>query len=273
MSDKSLNIAVTATPVYSNPLFSKVALLLLLVVLLGGFFVAQLLGVYWGAGLVFDDASQMNVASRLLLGGSNGTVVSVSVLVTAVSLTLLIYALIRWRGGAFADYLGLNRGFGWQAGIAMLGLWLLFVIISESLTYILGKQPLLFMDELYASAQPLWLLIFAMVVIAPIYEELMFRGVLWSAIREHFDGRSGIQSGSAATAGEVTRGAVIASITTSVIFAVIHLQYGWYEIGTLVLLALLFCYARIKTGSLWLPILLHIVNNGVAMWQYMTVFG
>jgi membrane protease YdiL (CAAX protease family) len=50
---------------------------------------------------------------------------------------------------------------------------------------------------------------------------------------------------------------------------VIHLQYGIYEISTIVVLALIFCYARIKSGSLVLPMLLHIINNGGAMGQYL----
>ncbi|MGM8889214.1 CPBP family glutamic-type intramembrane protease, partial [Psychrobacter sp. 1U2] len=41
------------------------------------------------------------------------------------------------------------------------------------------------------------------------------------------------------------------------------------EITTIVVLAFIFCYARIKSGSLVLPMLLHIINNGVAMWQYL----
>ena len=61
----------------------------------------------------------------------------------------------------------------------------------------------------------------------------------------------------------------MASIVTSVIFAVIHVQYDIYEISTIVVLALIFCYARMKSGSLLLPILLHMINNGAAMWQYL----
>ncbi len=63
-------------------------------------------------------------------------------------------------------------------------------------------------------------------------------------------------------------GAIVASLVTSLIFAVIHLQYGIYEISTIVVLALLFCYARVKSGSLLLPMLMHMINNGVAMGQY-----
>ena len=63
----------------------------------------------------------------------------------------------------------------------------------------------------------------------------------------------------------------MASVITSLVFAVMHLQYGLYEISTIVVLALIFCYARYKSGSLFLPIALHIFNNGLAMWQYLAL--
>jgi membrane protease YdiL (CAAX protease family) len=141
----------------------------------------------------------------------------------------------------------------------MLGLLLIFMIGSQALTYLLDKSPLVFVDPLYQSVSSVWLLIFAMVIVAPIYEELIFRGLLWSAIAEQFSGATYKEH----------RGAVVASLVTSVIFAVIHLQYGIYEISTIVVLALIFCYARIKSGSLVLPMLLHIINNGAAMGQYL----
>ena len=88
---------------------------------------------------------------------------------------------------------------------------------------------------------------------------MVFRGILWQAIAEQFVGQH-----------SQTKGAVVASILTSLIFAIIHLQYGIYEISTIVVLALIFCYARFKSGSLLLPILLHIINNGAAMWLYLS---
>ena len=141
----------------------------------------------------------------------------------------------------------------------MLGLLLIFMIGSQALTYLLNESPLVFVDPLYQSVSSVWLLIFAMVIVAPIYEELIFRGLLWSAIAEQFSNVANAEH----------RGAIVASLVTSVIFAVIHLQYGMYEISTIVILALIFCYARIKSGSLVLPMLLHIVNNGAAMAQYL----
>lgn len=171
-----------------------------------------------------------------------------------IAISLLV---IRVRGGDSRQYLAL-KPFSFAVGMGLLGLLLIFMIGSQALTYLLDKSPLLFVDPLYQSVSSVWLLIFAMVIVAPIYEELIFRGLLWSAIAEQFTLSTYSRH----------RGEIVASVVTSLIFAVIHVQYGIYEISTIVVLALIFCYARIKSGSLLLPILLHIVNNGAAMWQY-----
>jgi membrane protease YdiL (CAAX protease family) len=171
----------------------------------------------------------------------------------------LSYLIVRVKSGDIREYLAI-KPFSLAVGIGMFGILLLFMIGSQALTYFLDKSPLVFVDPLYQSVSSVWLLVFAMVIIAPIYEELVFRGILWSAVAEQF-------------APAKLNGALLASIVTSFIFAVIHLQYGIYEITTIVVLAFIFCYARIKSGSLVLPMLLHIINNGVAMWQYLTQVG
>ena len=179
-------------------------------------------------------------------------------MIGCVLLVAISALVIRVRGGNLKQYLAL-RPFSLAVGMGMIGLLLIFMIGSQALTYMLDKSPLAFVDPLYQSVSSVWLLIFAMVIVAPIYEELIFRGILWSAIAEQFTSPPDTEY----------RGAIVASLVTSLIFAVIHLQYGIYEISTIVVLALLFCYARIKSGSLILPMLLHIINNGAAMWQYL----
>ena len=241
-----------------SPLFSRLQAFLLTIGMVVAFFISQLLGVYVAGKLLLPAIKSSNVADVFFFGGSNGTVVSVSIMIGGILLVALIMILIRLRGGNWQRYLAL-KPFSVAIGVGMLGLLLIFMIGSQALTYWLDKSPLVFVDPLYQSVSSVWLLIFAMVIVAPLYEELVFRGLLWSAIAEQF----------LTSPNQEQRGAIIASIITSLIFAVIHLQYGIYEISTIVVLALIFCYARIKSGSLLLPMLLHIVNNGAAMWQYL----
>ena len=245
-----------------QPLFTHLGTLLLIVGIVVVFFISQLIGVYIAGKLVLPTAKSATVGDIFFFGSNDGTVVSISIMIGCVLLGAISALIIHMQGGNFTQYLAL-KPFSLAVGMGMIGLLLIFMIGSQALTYMLDETPLSFVDPLYQSVSSVWLLVFAMVIVAPIYEELIFRGLLWSAIAEQF-----ISSSDSLLKSE-HRGAIIASLLTSLIFAVIHLQYGLYEISTIVVLALIFCYARIKSGSLILPMLLHIINNGAAMWQYL----
>lgn len=240
------------------PLFSRLGAFLLVIGMVIAFFGSQLIGIYIAGKLWLPTVKNSTVGDIFFFGSNDGTVVSASIIISCVLLVALSYLIVRLKSGDMRQYLAL-KPFSIAVCMGMLGLLLIFMIGSQALTYLLDKSPLVFVDPLYQSVSSVWLLIFAMVIVAPIYEELVFRGILWSAIAEQF----------AATSYSRQRGTLVASIVTSLIFAVIHLQYGIYEITTIVVLAFIFCYARIKSGSLILPMLLHIINNGVAMWQYL----
>lgn len=258
MLKKATTATIKTTVSKPAPLFSRLGALLLVIVMVVTFFISQLIGVYIAGKLILPATKNATMGDIFFFGSNDGTVVSLSIIIGCVLLVAVSVLLIRVRGGNVRKYLALQP-FSWSVGIGMLVLLLMFMIGSQALTYLLNESPLVFVDPLYQSVSSVWLLIFAMVIVAPIYEELIFRGLLWSAIAEQFSNVANAEH----------RGAIVASLVTSVIFAVIHLQYGIYEIGTIVVLALIFCYARIKSGSLLLPMLLHIINNGAAMAQYL----
>lgn len=269
-------------------LFSKAGAFFLIVCIIGLFLTAQLVGVYLFTPLVFNEQT-LTPEQRFGLGSFDGTVISYTMFFTMAVMVIAIYLLITWRirrlnrkhksinnkvvdintaekdilrvstnqvgHFTFKEYLAI-KPFTIRVGIGFLGLWLVFVIGSEVLSYVLGRDPTAFVDVLYYSANPKWLLILVMVVIVPLYEELMFRGILWSALQEQLSG---------------SRGVWLASIITSLLFAIIHMQYAIYEMSVIFILALLLCYARAKSGSIGLPIIIHMINNGVAMWMYLTV--
>lgn len=238
-------------------LFSRLGAGLLTIGMVLALFISQLLGVYVAGKLVLPSTKNTTAADIFFFGGNDGTVVSYSIIIGCALLVTVSVLIVRLKGGSVRQYLAL-KPFAFSIGMKMLGLLILFMMGSQVLTYFLEETPLVFVDPLYQSVSSVWLLIFAMVIVAPLYEEVVFRGILWSAISEQFK----------APLYSAHHGAIVASVVTSLIFAVIHVQYGIYEISTIVVLALLFCYARAKSGSLLLPILLHMINNGVAMGQY-----
>jgi membrane protease YdiL (CAAX protease family) len=90
----------------------------------------------------------------------------------------------------------------------------------------------------------LWL---AVVIVAPVTEELLFRGFLQR-------GWAGSWLGVAGTI-----------VLTSALWAVLHQQYNWLGIFAIFLMGLLFGWLRRRSGSTTLTITLHALNNLLAM--------
>jgi len=129
--------------------------------------------------------------------------------------------------------------------------WLLvlaaFLFLSDGVSHLL-RQPIVppFMVKAYKTASSLPALLLAVIVVAPIFEEIFFRGFLFQGIRYS------------------RLGPVGAVGITSLIWAVIHLQYGVYGIATVFVLGLLFGIARLKTDSIHLLMVMHSVVGLVA---------
>lgn len=234
------------TPVYDLPKTIVLSMVLLMV-----FFASQLIGVVLFANLVLKDAGSLGIADKVLQGSANGTLMSLAIGFTLAMVISSVYLFIRLKHSRMADYLAI-KPFSWYAFLQCSALLIVLNVIINLVTVWLDREPMMFMDNLAQSAHPLWLLILAMVVFAPIYEEVIFRGFMWTGLASS---RLGIWG---------------ASIVTSVVFAVIHMQYGVVELVGIFCLAMLFSYGRIISGSLVLPIVLHIINNGLAMWQYLS---
>jgi len=95
-------------------------------------------------------------------------------------------------------------------------------------------------------------LVLVVVCVGPLVEELLFRGVLLSALMKR------VHVGWAVTG-------------SSLLFALVHLpglDYQWYALPNLILLALLLAGLRLRSGSIWPAVLAHGANNllAVAAW-------
>lgn len=177
----------------------------------------------------------------------DGMAISLSTLVTALICSLLIVVAVKLkRGSDLKEYLGLS-----MPSKRDTGRWLLFfigfLVVFDLVTYLLGK-PIVpeFMWRVYSSLDSRWVLWIALIVAAPLIEELFFRGFLIKGL----------------TASPL--GAVGAVVLTSAAWAVIHVQYDAYSIAAIFIMGLILGAARVKTGSTILPIFLHAVANFVA---------
>ena len=119
-----------------------------------------------------------------------------------------------------------------------------YFIFAYAVSYIFEIETPASMIEMYQSTDRFYLLIIAVIFCAPLLEETFFRGFLFK----------GWQHSKLGTTGTI--------ILTSILFVLIH--GGQYELSVLVtlsVLALLLGIARHKSGGIWLPIYLHLVNN------------
>lgn len=152
----------------------------------------------------------------------------------------------RWRRWSFADYMGLVLPRRRELIFAIACL-IAILIATDVMSYALGRPVIpQFMIDAYKSAQgpiALVLLFLAIVVFAPVCEEIAFRGFLFRGLSFSRFGAPG------------------AILLTSAMWALMHVQYDWFVIGQIFLLGIFLGWLRWATGSTVLTIVLHFVTN------------
>ncbi len=87
-----------------------------------------------------------------------------------------------------------------------------------------------------------WMTYVSAALLMPVAEEIVFRGYLFNALQRHLRDRNVV-------------------IVTALVFSAIHFQ--WLYFLPIAGFGLALGWARLKTGSLWLPVLIHVTNNGL----------
>jgi hypothetical protein len=198
-----------------------------------------------------------DIASAINAIGA-GLTISLSVIMGLPAVVIACWIAIKPSRTLFADYLGL-RGTSWKN--VALGVASLVVLIGcwDLLSRALGREITSgFMGEVLKSARAdgaLWLLVLAFCVAAPISEELFARGFLYRGWSESFLRPAG------------------AIVLSSLAWTVLHIQYDLFFLGEVFSIGVLFGYLRYRTGSLWLTILLHGLNNLAATLQTILLTG
>lgn len=151
------------------------------------------------------------------------------------------------------DYLGLRPvapRLIWRWSIALLA----FALVSDLITTALGRPlvPEVIMISLRTAVWPS-LLVLALVLAAPLEEEVLFRGFM-------FRGLAGTRLGRTGTI-----------LVTSLLWCLLHFQYDAYGIATVFASGLLLGWARWQTGSLYTCLALHALMNLIASIQAFAV--
>ena len=194
---------------------------------------------------VADPNVDPNVLAKKL--ESNGDVLAIATLAACpfvVGFCLLI-AFARRRGPSLSEYFALRRG-----SFRGLLFWALLTLALYLLTYtayrVLEVEMPTFMFDAYESSSFLPLLWVALCVGAPLTEEFLFRGLLFEGWRNTFLGVPGT------------------AVVTSILWGVIHVQYELHTVLVITGFGLLLAWARSKSSSLVVPIIMHAFWNSCA---------
>jgi CAAX protease family protein len=206
---------------------------------------------------VLQKAGPLDLPQAALMAAT-GVTISLSVIMGVPAVAGACWIAIRPTRTPFADYLAL-RWTSWRN--FAIGVVSLFVLVAcwDLLSRALGREITPgFMGDVLKSAQAdgaLWLLVIAFCVAAPISEEFFARGFLYRGWSESFLRPAG------------------AILLSSIAWTVLHLQYDWFFFGEVFSIGLLFGYIRYRTGSTWLTIVLHGLNNLAATLQTIWLTG
>ncbi|MFY8215687.1 MAG: CPBP family intramembrane glutamic endopeptidase [Chthoniobacterales bacterium] len=206
---------------------------------LGDGIFASVLAAYFLLGILAPDPGNQVVTTDLLITGT----VMYSVLV------LLVYSFLVLRRQDVRVLFGLGQ-LGWRttfrpALIGIVSIYPTVLLLTWLSRVVLGKPDGndATIDFLLGEPGPAALALAGSVVIvvAPIAEEFIFRGLLYGVAKK-FGGR------------------IPALVTTSLLFAAIHLNP--VAMVPLFVLSVAFTLAYERTGSLWTPVVMHVIFNG-----------
>lgn len=160
-------------------------------------------------------------------------------------LLVVLFAKIR-KAIAIKEYLCLYR-VSWKELFKWSLIVLLLAGFFDTLTFLLDRPIVTkFMVDTYTTAYFVPFLWFAFIIVAPLSEEIFFRGFLFKGIEHSRMGAAG------------------AVVLTSLLWSVMHVQYDIYGIANLFISGLLLGLARVKSNSIYPPIVMHILQNLIA---------
>jgi uncharacterized protein len=216
------------------------------------FFLASLAGLtFYGWVFGFDQVAALPEKFRVNPSAQFDGLLLCYVSLPSAAVQIAVFALlIRLKGWSFSDYLALvipgPRAIGFS-----LALIAALVVLSDGAMAVLGRNPVpefqIVAYQTSKDAGVLLLLFVVIVLIAPITEEIMFRGFLFRGLVRR------------------PSHAPYAIVLISLAFAVIHQQYDLIGLTQVFVMALILGFARYFSGSTILTMLMHMFANFIAM--------
>lgn len=194
--------------------------------------------IYSVGGEVTDNL--INSLNFLVLNGDALGFAEIPAALIGSSLILLFTSIPKIN--SIRDYLKIHLP-TFSTALKWLAIMVLVIFILEGFNILLDRQTPDFMNKVYQNTDNYIVLWIAVIIGAPLFEELLFRGFLFESLLNSKAGFIG------------------ATLITAASWAIIHLQYGWYEIFTIFLIGVVLAYAKHRSQSLLIPFLMHMLMN------------
>ena len=216
--------------------------------------------------VIKSAAIRLNLGVGALTDGSTASQFLLILFVETLAIAGVVWV-VRRNNARLRD-IGLRRPQAVDIALAVAGFVIYFGLFLVAVAAIRSvfpgldteqRQDIGFDDAL--SPLKLGLVFLALVVLAPLAEEILFRGLLFSGLRKRlrFWG---------------------ATLITSVLFGLAHIFGGeegasllWIAGLDTLLLSFVLCYLREKTGRLWAPVYLHAIKNSIAFLVLFVITG
>ncbi len=172
----------------------------------------------------------------------------------------IVFMAIRSRYGSFVEYLGLKPAKVKHYAITLITLFGVLYAVSLIINLFTGTVEQEFTDDMakmldmiIGSRVLLFVVVFQIVVVASVWEEILFRGYMQRAL---------IDTG---------LGVMLSIGITSAVWALLHQQYDSSGILIIFTMGIVLGYARHITGSLHLAIAVHALKNAIAVFLWLLI--
>jgi membrane protease YdiL (CAAX protease family) len=212
---------------------------------LPGYFLAQsLVAIAFAVFYVLDNAKTLDPQKFLTSLTTNGLLLSLATIVSAlVGVTLIIVFTKLRKGYSISEYLGLTRFNNKTLFVLILVSVVLIAISSVIDRFLPSPQSTNFTIDAYKTSVSPALFAVAVVIFAPLFEEGFFRGFVFVGLKDSALGPAGTIA------------------LTSAVWAAMHLQYDWIGMSSILVLGFVLGFVRLKTNSLWCAMIIHALWN------------
>jgi hypothetical protein len=167
-----------------------------------------------------------------------------------------------------------------QAG-RLIALGLLLGVMMQAVTHFITPPKTLPVDDFFRTQADAWLITLFGTLVAPVFEEICFRGFLVPAFAIAYDWLTLPRTGQARARWQTTTtltpvALTFSAVLTSIVFALMHasqVEHLWAALLVLFSISLILTLVRVKTGSVASSAVVHGAYNGFVFLVVMVQTG